>query len=98
MTGEDEPNGYELMRGLNEVKRSIDDLKTGFVSQQLFVMYQQTQADQDKMRDSLIQKIETDIALSKRERARVWSAIGVAILTALAGVVVGLLTNTPYHP
>ena len=98
MPEQPEPNGWELLRGLNEVKTAINELAVGFVSQQLFVMYQQTQAEQDKTRDALIQKIETDIATTRREKAKVWSAIGIAIFTALAGVVIGLLTNTQIIP
>jgi len=95
MPEQPEPNGWELLRGLNEVKTAINELSVGFVSQQLFVMYQQTKAEQDETRDTLIQKIETDIATTRREKAKMWSAIGIAIVTALAGVVIGLITKFP---
>lgn len=98
MSEQPEPNGWELLRGLQEVKTAIQDLAVGFVSQQLFALYQQTQAEQDKVRDSQIQKIESDIANTRRERARVWAGIGLAILTALGGLLIGLLTHTPVVP
>lgn len=98
MTEQPEPNGWELLRGLQEVKTAIQDLAVGFVSQQLFALYQQTQAEQDKVRDSQIQKIESDILNTRRERARVWAGIGLAILTAFAGVVIGFLTHTQMTP
>lgn len=97
MTEQPEPNGWELLRGVNEVKKAIQDLSTGFVSQQLFAMYQAAQADADKTRDSLIQKIESDAVITRRAKAQQWFFIGLAVLTSIAGVVAWLIETSVAH-
>jgi hypothetical protein len=87
MAEKPEPNGWELLRGLKDLRESVDKLAAGVVSQSLFA----TLVDR-------VTTLEREHAEQRKTRAHQWFAIGLSILgiagTIIAGIVLyNLKTN-----
>jgi hypothetical protein len=87
MVEKPEPNGWELLRGLKDLRESVDKLATGVVSQSLFA----TLVDR-------VTALEREHTEQRKTRAQQWFAIGLSILgiagTIIAGIVLyNLKTN-----
>lgn len=91
MTNEPEPNGWELMRSIKELKESVDKMATGMVTQTLFALYQQGQTDKDAEKDKRIGALETELTNQRKTKAQQWFGIGLAILTGAGGLVTALV-------
>jgi hypothetical protein len=91
MTNEPEPNGWELMRSIRDLKTSVDNLATGMVTQATLAIYQGAQKETDDRQDARIKQLETDLAESRKTKAQQWFAIGLALLGVVGSVVAGVL-------
>lgn len=80
MSPEPEPNGWELMRGLNALKTSVDGMAAGMVSQAIF----STALER-------IAAIESELADQRKTKAQQWFAIGMSILGLFLTVIGGVI-------
>lgn len=80
MTNEPEPNGWELLRSIRDLKDSFDGVARGMVTQ-----VQHTAAT------DRIQKLETDRDEQRKTRAQQWFAIGLSFLGMVGTVVTGIV-------
>jgi hypothetical protein len=80
VTSEPEPNGWELLRGLQEVKESVDRVANGMVTQ-----------IQHAAATARLDRLETAEAEQRKTRAQQWFAIGLAILGVVGTIVGGLI-------
>lgn len=83
MTNEPEPNGWELLRSLNELKKSVDGIALGMVTQ--------VQHAAAVLR---IETLERDSAEQRKTRAQMWLAIGLSILGIIGTIVGGLVLTS----
>ncbi|MGG7510917.1 hypothetical protein [Plantibacter sp. YIM 135249] len=97
MPEQPEPTGWELLRGINSLKDSINSMAAGMVSQSTLALYQSAQADRDKRQDERLKQLETDQAEQRKTKAQQWFAIGMALFgivcTIIAGVIVFNVTR-----
>ena len=91
MGNEPEPNGWELMRSIKDLKDSVDKAVSGSVSQTLFALYQTGQTERDAEKDKRITSLEKTIGDQAKVKAQQWFAIGLALLTGIGGLVTGLI-------
>ena len=80
MTSEPEPNGWELLRTLQELKKSVDGIASGMV----------TQAQHDAA-TARISALEADQTEQRKTKAQQWFAIGLSFLGMVGTVVTGVI-------
>jgi hypothetical protein len=80
VTNEPEPTGWELLRGVKEVKDSVDAIALGMVTQ-----------IQHAAATARLDRLETAEAEQRKTRAQQWFAIGLAILGVVGTIVGGLI-------
>ncbi|MDJ0323158.1 hypothetical protein QMG61_05195 [Cryobacterium sp. PH31-AA6] len=80
MTTEPEPNGWELLRSIRDLKDSFDGVARGMVSQS------QHSAATDR-----ITKLEADRDEQRKAKAQQWFAIGLSFLGMVGTVVTGII-------
>ena len=89
---EPEPSGWELMRAIESLRKSVDSAVAGMVTQATLAIYQQAQKEKDDRQDARIKQLEQDREQDRRSKAQQWFAIGLSGLgvigTIIAGVVV----------
>jgi len=83
VTGEPEPTGWELLRGLHAVKESVDRIELGLVTQ--------VQHAAALLR---IDKLEVDMADQRKVKAQQWFAIGLSIFGVVGTIIGGLILNS----
>ena len=88
---EPEPTGWELMRAMRELRTSVDKVTAGMVSQALFAAHQQAQKETDDRQNARLQAIETTQDDQRKERARQWFAIVMAIVSGVVSLGVALI-------
>lgn len=80
MTSEPEPNGWELLRTLQELKKSVDGIASGMVTQ--------AQHDAATRRISVLEANEAE---QRKTKAQQWFAIGLSFLGMVGTVVTGVI-------
>lgn len=80
MSNEPEPNGWELLRTLQELKKSVDGIASGMVTQ--------AQHDAATRRISVLEANETE---QRKTKAQQWFAIGLSFLGMVGTVVTGVI-------
>jgi fatty acid desaturase len=84
------------MRAMRELRSSVDKVTAGMVSQALFAAFQQAQKETDDRLTARLQSIETTQEEQRKERARQWFAIVMAIVSGVVSLGVALiLKGTP---
>ena len=102
MSGEQEPGGWELMRGINSLKDSFDRLASEMVTQATLALHQQAQAASDARRDERIKTLEEDnvkqreaadraASEQRKTRQQQWFSIGLAVLASVLALVGGVV-------
>lgn len=93
---EPEPSGWELMRAIESLRKSVDSAVAGMVTQATLQMYQQSQKEKDDRQDARLRQLETSQEEQRKERARQWFAIVMAIVSGVVSLGVALvLRGTP---
>ena len=88
---EPEPTGWELMRAMRELRASVDKVTAGMVTQSLFAAFQQAQKETDERQNARIKDLETAQEEQRKERARQWFAIVMAIVSGIVSLGVALI-------
>lgn len=88
---EPEPSGWELMRAIRDLRTSVDKVAAGMVSQALFAASQQAQKESDERQNARIKDLETAQEEQRKERARQWFAIVMAIVSGVVSLGVALI-------
>lgn len=98
MTTEPEPNGYELMRGLKDLRESVDKLGAGMLTQTMFAMYQASASKeiqdakdtgQEAKRDA--ESVRKQLEAANKQRAQMWFGIGVSLLGTMGAIVAAVV-------
>lgn len=97
MSDEPEPNGWELLRGIKDLKESFDNLARGMVSEAMFTMYQANVANLMTQNIARIQALETALDDQRKNRAQMWFGIGISLLGSLGALVTGVVIWTLNH-
>ena len=104
MAEQPEPNGWELLRSVKDVKDSVDKLAAGMVTQTMFQLYQASVStqmaenraaatkDQTEANEK-IKELQQDRDETRRTKAQQWFLVGLALVTALGSVVTQLILN-----
>jgi hypothetical protein len=74
-----EPNGWELLRGIDRIDRSVKDAVTNMVPMALYVTLVKRVDD-----------LEEEAKERQRSQARMWAGVALAVITAVVGIVVTL--------
>lgn len=89
--GEQEPNGWELLRALNSIDQRLDGFATNFVSLQVHtLLVERVKEVEADLADERKERVAGDAAAQKRlddqqkVKGQTWTAIG---LLAVGGVV-----------
>lgn len=88
---EPEPSGWELMRAIRDLRTSVDKATAGMVSQALFAASQQAQRETDERQNARIKELEDRQEEQRKERARQWFAIVMAIVSGVVSLGVALV-------
>lgn len=88
---EPEPTGWELMRAMRELRTSVDKVTAGMVTQSLFAAFQHAQKETDERQNARIKDLETSQEEQRKERARQWFAIVMAIVSGVVSLGVALV-------
>ncbi len=91
MAAEEEPNGWELLRSIQDLKNSVDKVATGMVTQATFAIYQASQTKDQLDSNGRIKALETAREEDRKTKAQQWFGIGLAIVGAIGSLAVGLI-------
>lgn len=98
MTGEQEPTGWELLRGIDRLGESINTVVQGMVTHAHLAVYQAAQAESDKRQNERITALESSAAEQRKTRQQQWFSIGlaafVAVLALAGGVILWVIKGT----
>lgn len=93
---EPEPSGWELMRAIESLRKSVDSAVAGMVTQATLAIYQQAQKDKDDRQDARIKQLEVDRDDERKKRAQQWFAIVLSLVGGAVSLGVALiLKGTP---
>lgn len=99
---EPEPGGFELMRGIRDLRAAFDQLAASMVTQATFAIWQQAQKDSDDRKDARILQLERDrdedrkaraqqAADERKTKAQQWFAIGITLLGGIVSIITGVI-------
>lgn len=99
---EPEPSGWELMRAIESLRKSVDSAVAGMVTQATLAIYQQAQKEKDDRQDARIRDLEqaqderrkareTEQTEQRTTRSRQNFGIILALLTGVIGLVGALI-------
>lgn len=77
--GGKEPNGWELLRGLERVETAVNTALAGMVPMSLYVTLVKR-----------VEDLEEEAKERQRSQARMWAGVALAVITAVVGIVVTL--------
>lgn len=78
-SGNKEPGGWELLRGLERVEKAVTTALSGMVPMSLYVTLVQR-----------VEALEEETKERQRSQARMWAGVALAVVTAVVGIVVTL--------
>lgn len=74
-----EPNGWELLRGINRIEKAVSTAISGMVPMALYVALVKRLDD-----------LEEEAKERQRGQARMWAGIALSVVTGVIGIVVAL--------
>ena len=88
-----EPNGWELLEGLKRIERRLDDMAKGFVTAEVFAIFQrQNASERDEDRKDIeanrkaIEEVRSSQAEAEKEKAKNRLSIALAVLAIVAAI------------
>lgn len=88
---EPEPTGWELMRAIESLRKSVDSAVAGMVTQATLAIYQAAQKEKDDRQDARIKQLENDREADRKTKAQQWFAIGLSGLGVLGTIIAGVV-------
>lgn len=88
---EPEPSGWELMRAIESLRKSVDSAVAGMVTQATLAIYQQAQKEKDDRQDARIKQLEADLTEQRKTKAQQWFAIALSIVGGVVSLGVALI-------
>lgn len=88
-----EPNGWELLEGLKRIERRLDDMAKGFVTAEVFAIFQrQNASERDEDRKDIdanrkaIEEVRSSQAEAEKEKAKNRLSIALAVTAIVASI------------
>lgn len=86
-----EPTGWELMRSIESLKKSVDTWATSMVTQATLAIYEERQKERDARQDARIAQLESENTDQRKTKAQQWFAIGLAGLGFVSSIVTAVV-------
>ncbi|WP_114587730.1 hypothetical protein [Microbacterium arborescens] len=86
-----EPTGWELMRSIESLKKSVDGWAASMVTQATLAIYEAAQKERDARQDARLAALEAENADNRKTKAQQWFAIGLAGLGFVSSVITAII-------
>lgn len=93
MADRPEPNGWELLGAVQRVESRLDGFTKGFVSSELFGLFQKQVADDRAADRQQIAELKAQIAEADKEKARNRFALALSIIAVVAAIITPIVQH-----